>query len=344
MNANKSFILVTGAAGFIGHSLVKKLLKKGNNVIGIDNLNSYYSKSLKDSRIEDLNFFATNLESDWIFEKAEINNYSELISLFSRYKITIIVHLAAQAGVRYSIENPKAYIQSNLVGFSNILEISRRFTIQNLIFASSSSVYGGNTKLPFNERQQVNHPVSLYAATKKANELMAHSYSHLFGIPVTGLRFFTVYGPWGRPDMAPMLFANAIVKGKPIKIFNNGNMQRDFTYIEDIVEAIHRCIKKPAKSNHKFDSNNPDPSTSFAPYKLFNIGNSKPVNLLSFIELLEKTLNKEAIKIFLPMQKGDVINTEADTTKLKSWIGFIPQTPLEEGVKLFADWYKDFYK
>ena len=345
MNANnKSFILVTGAAGFIGYSFAKKLLEKDNNVIGIDNLNSYYSVSLKESRIKDLISFSERFKSDFCFEKIDINNYSELENLFSKFKIKIVVHLAAQAGVRYSIENPQAYIKNNLVGFSNILEICRNYDIENLIYASSSSVYGGNTKLPFNEKQSVNHPVSLYAATKKSNELMAHSYSHLFRIPVTGLRFFTAYGPWGRPDMAPMIFAKAIFEGKPIKIFNNGNMQRDFTYIEDIVEAIYRCSLKPAKSNKIFDSNNPDPSTSHAPYKLFNIGNSKPINLLEFIEVLEKSLKKKAIKIFLPMQQGDVINTAADTDALKSWIGFIPNTSLEKGVGLFARWYKDFYK
>ena len=337
----KSF-LITGAAGFIGAALAKKLLSEGEKVIGIDNINDYYDPSLKKARLKQLDIYSN--DKYWSFYKISIENTSQVFDLFQKEKPQIVIHLAAQAGVRYSLENPSAYIQSNLVGFGNILEACRKFQVKNLIYASSSSVYGGNRKLPFNEKDPVNHPISLYAASKKANELMAHSYSHLYGIPSTGLRFFTVYGPWGRPDMAPMIFAKAILEEKPIKVFNQGEMNRDFTYIDDIVEGIFRCCYQPATVNCDFNSILPDPSTALAPYRLFNIGNAKPINLMRFIELLEKLLGKKAKKDFQPIQPGDVISTAADTSALDKWIGFKPSTSLEEGVEKFANWYCDFYK
>jgi UDP-glucuronate 4-epimerase len=267
-----------------------------------------------------------------------------LLKLFAAEKPRVVVNLAAQAGVRYSLENPAAYIQSNLVGFGHILEGCRHHGVENLVYASSSSVYGGNRNLPFHEQQAVNHPVSLYAASKKANELMAHTYSHLYGLPATGLRFFTVYGPWGRPDMAPMLFAKAILAGEPIKVFNHGKMQRDFTYIDDIVEGVLRCCDKPATSNLEFDPMQPDPATAAAPHRVFNIGNSQPTELLRFIEVMEQALGREAIKDFQPMQPGDVVATAADTQALEAWVGFKPSTPIEQGIQQFADWYRQFYQ
>ncbi len=333
--------LVTGAAGFIGSALVERLLAEGEKVIGIDNLNSYYEVALKKARLSKIDKIFK--PDSWTFHELDISNSDSLKKLFKEEKPNVVVNLAAQAGVRYSISNPSAYIQSNLVGFSEILEACRHHNVQHLIYASSSSVYGGNQQLPFHESHPVNHPVSLYAATKKANELMAHTYSHLYGIPATGLRFFTVYGPWGRPDMAPMLFAKAILSGEAIKVFNYGQMQRDFTYIDDITEGIFRCCYKPATMNKGFDPFKPDPSTAAAPHRLFNIGNSKPTNLLRFIELLEQALDREAIKDFQPMQPGDVVATAADTSALESWIGFQPNTKIEEGIKKFASWYQSFY-
>ena len=265
------------------------------------------------------------------------------MDLFARERPSVVVNLAAQAGVRYSIENPAAYIQSNLVGFGNLLEGCRHHGVQNLVYASSSSVYGGNRNLPFQERQPVNHPMSLYAASKKANELMAHTYSHLYDLPATGLRFFTVYGPWGRPDMAPMLFARAILAGEPIKVFNDGRMQRDFTYIDDIVEGVIRCCDKPATIDQTFDPLQPDPATAAAPHRVFNIGNSQPTELLHFIEVMEHALGCKAIKDFQPMQPGDVVATAADTQALEAWVGFRPSTPIEVGVGRFARWYREFY-
>ena len=336
--------LVTGAAGFIGAALVSKLLKKGEDVIGIDNLNDYYNVNLKKYRLNNLSNYAQDISNSWSFYEGAIDDFEYLNKLFKIYKPEVVINLAAQAGVRYSIEKPQKYIQSNLVGFGNILELSRIYEIKNLIYASSSSVYGGNKKLPFSELDQVNHPISLYAATKKSNELMAHSYSHLFKIPVTGLRFFTVYGPWGRPDMAPMLFADAILSDKPINLFNNGNMMRDFTFIDDISAAIFRCCYKPATPNKNFDQFAPDPATSFAPSKIFNIGNGRPVNLMHFIELLENSLGKKAIKNFRSMQPGDVKETSSDTSMLESWINFKPSTPIEVGVDAFAQWYLKYQK
>ena len=334
-------ILVTGSAGFIGYHLCKRLLKEGKNVVGIDNLNSYYDRKLKEARNKKL--FDSAVESNYRFLKGNIENKELINDIFKKYKPKYVINLAAQAGVRYSIENPHTYIKSNIEGFQNILDNCKESNINHLIYASSSSVYGGNKKLPFSENDLVNHPVSLYAATKKSNELMAHCYSHLYSIPSTGLRFFTVYGPWGRPDMAPMIFADSILKGIPIKVFNNGNMKRDFTYIDDIVEGVFRCCFKPASSSKNFDFFNPDPSKSFAKHRIFNIGNGKPVDLMEFIHILEKNLGVEAIKDYQPMQKGDVKDTWADTNSLEKWINFKSETSIYEGVKKFADWYKDFY-
>ena len=333
-------VLVTGAAGFIGAALSKRLLLQGDRVVGVDNLNDYYNPALKLARIGEIEAVATN--SSWKFDRLSLEDGEGLKQLFESEAPQVVVNLAAQAGVRYSLVNPLAYIQSNIVGFAQILECCRNYGIKNLIYASSSSVYGGNKNLPFNEQQPVNHPVSFYAATKKSNELMAHSYSHLYGIPSTGLRFFTVYGPWGRPDMAPMLFAKAILSGEPIKVFNHGKMQRDFTYIDDIVEGVVRCIEKPATANHEFDPLNPDPATARSPHRLFNIGNSQPVNLLKFIDILEQELGQKAIKRFEPMPSGDVVSTAADTQALEDWIQFRPSVSIEDGVTHFANWYKQF--
>ena len=333
--------LVTGAAGFIGAALSLRLLERGERVVGIDNLNSYYDPQLKCARLARIKEAAP--ADAWRFEQLALEDGEALMALFAAEQPRVVVNLAAQAGVRYSLENPAAYIQSNLVGFGHILEGCRHHDVDNLVYASSSSVYGGNRNLPFHERQPVNHPVSLYAASKKANELMAHTYSHLYGLSATGLRFFTVYGPWGRPDMAPMLFAKAILAGEPIKVFNHGKMQRDFTYINDIVEGVLRCCDKPATANPEFDPLQPDPATAAVPHRLFNIGNSQPIELLRFIEVLEQALGKEAIKDFQPMQPGDVVATAADTQALEEWVGFRPRTPIEDGVERFASWYCDFY-
>ena len=334
-------VLVTGAAGFIGAALSLRLLERGERVVGIDNINSYYDPQLKRARLARIEQAAT--ADAWRFEQLALEDGEALMALFAAEQPRVVVNLAAQAGVRYSLENPAAYIQSNLVGFGHILEGCRHHGVENLVYASSSSVYGGNRNLPFHERQPVNHPVSLYAASKKANELMAHTYSHLYGLPATGLRFYTVYGPWGRPDMAPMLFAKAILAGDPIKVFNHGKMQRDFTYIDDIVEGVLRCCDKPATANPDFDPLDPDPATAAAPHRVFNIGNSQPIELLRFIEVMEQALGKEATKDFQPMQPGDVVATAADTQALEKWVGFRPSTPIEEGVDRFAGWYKDYF-
>ncbi len=333
-------VLVTGAAGFIGAALSIRLLQRGDRVVGLDNLNDYYDPTLKQARLRQIEAVAP--EGSWRFECFGLEDGDSLNALFADERPHVVVNLAAQAGVRYSLENPAAYIQSNLVGFGNLLEGCRHYGTENLVYASSSSVYGGNRNLPFHERQPVNHPVSLYAASKKANELMAHTYSHLYGLPATGLRFFTVYGPWGRPDMAPMLFARAILAGEPIKVFNHGKMQRDFTYIDDIVEGVMRCCDKPATANPDFDPLQPDPATAAAPHRVFNIGNSQPTELLRFIEVMELALGREAIKDFQSMQPGDVVATAADTDALSSWVGFRPATSIETGVERFASWYKDF--
>ena len=330
-------VLITGAAGFIGAALSIRLLQRGDQVIGLDNLNDYYDPSLKQARLRQVEAAAS--PGAWRFEHLALEDEQALMTLFAEERPQVVVNLAAQAGVRYSLENPAAYIQSNLVGFGHVLQGCRHHGVENLVYASSSSVYGGNRNLPFHERQPVNHPVSLYAASKKANELMAHTYSHLYGLPATGLRFFTVYGPWGRPDMAPMLFARAILAGEPIKVFNYGKMQRDFTYIDDIVEGVIRCCDKPATVNPDFDPLQPDPATAAAPHRVFNIGNSQPTELLRFIEVMENCLGYKALKDMQPMQPGDVVSTAADTQALQDWVDFAPSTPLEVGVSRFTDWY-----
>lgn len=334
MEPNPMKILVTGAAGFIGMHTAKRLLERGDEVVGVDNLNDYYSPQLKLARLSQLQAF-----KNFSFLQLDIADRPAMRILFENGKFAGVTHLAAQPGVRYSLQNPHAYVDSNLVGFVNVLEGCRHAQVQHLVYASSSSIYGGNTAMPFSEHHNVDHPVSLYAATKKANELMAHTYSHLFGLPTTGLRFFTVYGPWGRPDMSPMLFATAILKGDPIKVFNHGNMLRDFTYIDDIVEGIVRVLDKSATPNSSFNPAAPDPATSHAPYRVFNIGNSQPVPLLDYIHELENALGKTTALDFLPMQAGDVPATAADTSELEQWIGFKPRTPLAKGLAEFAGWF-----
>ena len=337
-------ILITGSAGFIGFHLSKELLKKGINVIGYDNVNEYYDPNLKEARLKELKIIASKLSSEFTFIKGNLEDKQLLTDTFRCYKPEKVVNMAAQAGVRYSIENPSSYINSNLVGFGNVLEECRNNNVGHLIYASSSSVYGGNSNMPFSEQHGVDHPVSLYAASKKANELMAHTYSHLYGLPSTGLRFFTVYGPWGRPDMALFLFTKAILNNKPIKIFNNGNMIRDFTYIDDIVESLIRVINKPAVSDSNFDKLNPNPATSWAPHRLFNIGNSNPVELMKYISAIEDSIGKKAIKNYLPIQPGDVIATSADTKLLEEWIDFKPKTSIQFGISKFVEWYRKFYQ
>jgi UDP-glucuronate 4-epimerase len=331
-------LLITGAAGFIGFHLSKKLLEEGYQVIGIDNLNDYYDPGLKKARLEVLGGY-----NNFSFHKVDLKDKSEVDSIFETYKPTYVINLAAQAGVRYSIENPYAYVDSNLIGFMNILEACRNYPVKHLIYASSSSVYGGNKVAPFSTNHNVDHPVSLYAATKKSNELMAHTYSHLYGIPTTGLRFFTVYGPWGRPDMAYFSFTRDIIVGKPIKVFNHGKMERDFTYIDDIIEGILRLIDKIPEANKDWDETVDDISTSFAPYKIYNIGNNQPVSLMRFINILEEKIGKVAEKIYMDMQPGDVLKTYADVSDLQKDIGFKPSTSLEQGLAEFVRWYKDYY-
>ena len=333
--------MVTGAAGFIGSSLCIKLLNNGFNVIGLDNVNDYYDVALKKKRLENINNIADDC---WEFYKYSLEDYDKINKLFGKYKFDIVVNLAAQAGVRYSLVNPKSYISSNLVGFANLLEIIRRNKVDNFIYASSSSVYGMSQKIPFSENDFVSHPVSLYAATKSSNELLAHSYSHLYGIKTIGLRFFTVYGPWGRPDMAPMIFAKSIFENKPIDIFNYGEMERDFTYIDDVVTSIFKCCLKPAKIDPFFSKKNPSPATSFAPHRIFNVGNKNPIKLMDFIEILEKYTGKKAIKNFQPIQPGDVLKTYADTKLLEKWIDYKPLTSLDKGIKEFINWYKNYHK
>lgn len=336
-------ILVTGAAGFIGYHLCDRLLMEGVEVVGYDNLNSYYDPALKRARLERLHTTALESATPFHLVEADLEDQGALSHVFDRYKPSHVVNLAAQAGVRYSIENPAAYIQSNLVGFGYLLECCRHHAIAHLVYASSSSVYGGNRILPFTESQGVDHPVSLYAASKKANELMAHTYSHLYGLPATGLRFFTVYGPWGRPDMALFLFTKAMLAGEPIKVFNNGEMKRDFTYIDDIIESLVRVLNRPAEPDAAFDSNHPNPSTSWAPHRVFNIGNSSPISLMSYIEAIEQAIGVTAQKQFLPIQPGDVPVTAADTSALEAWTGFRPSTSVREGVARFVRWYREFY-
>lgn len=332
-------ILVTGAAGFIGSALSIRLLERGDEVVGVDNLNNYYDINLKLARLERLRDY-----EQFKFVKLEIADRFALEELFVREKFQKVMHLAAQAGVRYSITNPHVYIDSNIVGFINVLEGCRHYGVEHLAYASSSSVYGANTNMPFSIHDNVDHPVSLYAASKKANELMAHTYSHLYQLPTTGLRFFTVYGPWGRPDMSLFMFTRNILEGKPIDVFNYGNHRRDFTYIDDIVEGVIRVIDQSAQANAGWASENPDPGTSLAPYRVYNIGNNNPVHLLTFIETLEKCLSKQAIKNLLPLQPGDVPDTYADVSDLVNDFGYKPGTLLETGIKNFVEWYKEFYR
>lgn len=327
-------ILVTGSAGFIGYHLSEKLLARGDTVTGLDNLNDYYEVSLKEARLDRL-----KTQPAFTFIRADLQDRPALEALFTENNFDAVINLAAQAGVRYSLENPHAYIDSNVVGFTNILECCRHHKIGHLVYASSSSVYGMNASMPFSVHDNVDHPISLYAATKKANELMAHTYSHLYNLPTTGLRFFTVYGPWGRPDMALFLFTKAILTGEPIRVFNNGKMQRDFTYIDDIVEGIIRVTDKPATPNSDWDAASPDPGTSSAPYRLYNIGNNNPVSLMDFIGAIEKALGKTAEKEFLPMQPGDVAATYADIDALIDSIDYHPQTPVQDGINNFIAWY-----
>ena len=331
-------VLVTGAAGFIGMHAVQRLCARGDVVVGIDNLNAYYDPSLKHARLGELAGLPT-----FRFERLDIVDASGLDALFAREKFDRVVHLAAQAGVRYSIENPLAYGDSNLAGFLNILEACRRHPVEHLVYASSSSVYGGNAKMPFSEGDSVDHPASLYAATKKANELMAHAYSHLYAIPTTGLRFFTVYGPWGRPDMAYFSFTRDILDGTPIDVYNDGRMLRDFTYIDDIVDGVVAVLDKPATPDARFDPLVPNPASSQAPYRVFNIGNQDPVALGDFIETIERALGVEAIKHYEPMQPGDVVATHADVSALKAWTGVSPHTPLSVGIGRFVEWFKRYY-
>lgn len=331
-------ILVTGAAGFIGMHTSERLLARGDQVVGLDNLNDYYDPRLKESRLARL-----TPNPAFRFVKMDVADRAGMEALFAAEQFDRVIHLAAQAGVRYSLQNPHAYIDSNIVGFTNILEGCRHSKVQHLVYASSSSVYGGNTRMPFSEHDSVDHPVSLYAATKKANELMAHTYSHLYGLPTTGLRFFTVYGPWGRPDMALFLFTKAILEGRAIDVFNHGRMKRDFTYIDDIVEGVLRTLDHVAEPDAAFDSDRPDPGRSKAPYRVFNIGNNNPVELMGFVEAIETTLGRKAEKNFLPLQDGDVPATYANTDELNAWTGFVPATSVSDGVARFVAWYRQYY-
>jgi len=332
-------ILVTGAAGFIGSRLADRLLARGDTVFGIDNLNDYYDVALKTARLEKL-----STREKFSFERLDISDRAGMESLFGRLKFDAVMNLAAQAGVRYSLENPHLYIESNIAGFCNILEGCRHSGVRHLVYASSSSVYGANTRLPFSEHDNIDHPLSLYAATKKANELMAHTYAHLYGLPCTGLRFFTVYGPWGRPDMALFKFTKNILEGQPIPVFNNGNMVRDFTYVDDIVEGVVRVIDRPAQADPAWDGAAPDPARSRAPYRIYNIGNNTPVQLMRYISVLERCLGKKAQIEMLPMQPGDIPATMADVSALQTDIGYRPGTAVEEGIPRFVEWYRGYYK
>lgn len=332
-------VLVTGSAGFIGFHLSKKLLTQGYRVIGLDNINDYYDVSLKEARTKIL-----NESSDFTFIKGDLKDINLLLKTFEQNRFNYVVNLAAQAGVRYSITNPQVYLESNIQGFLNILEACRQYKPEHLVYASSSSVYGANKEMPFSVKHNVDHPLSLYAASKKSNELMAHAYSVLYGLPTTGLRFFSAYGPFGRPDMALFIFTKAILEGKPINIFNEGKMKRDFTYIDDLVEGISRLLPHIATSDKKWNGEDPNPASSFAPYRLYNIGNHSQVELLYFIEIIEKKLNKKAIKNFMPIQEGDVPESLADVNELMQEVGFSPSTPIETGVANFIDWYLDYYK
>jgi UDP-glucuronate 4-epimerase len=332
-------ILVTGAAGFIGFHVARRLLAEGHTVVGLDNMSAYYDVSLKEARLAEL-----AKSNHFVFERADLADRDKMKSLFERYRFPYVVNLAAQAGVRYSLTDPHAYVDSNIQGFVNVLEGCRHNGCRHLLYASTSSVYGANTKLPFSTADNVDHPISLYAATKKANELMAHSYAHLFNLPTTGLRFFTVYGPWGRPDMAMWLFTSAILEGRPIKLFNGGNMRRDFTYVDDVVESVVRLVHKPATSNPDWSGERPDPASSAAPWRVFNIGNSRSVELMDVVALIEEALGKTAKRDMLPMQPGDVPDTFADVSALERAVGFRPATPVADGVRQFVDWYRSYHR
>ncbi|RMG33674.1 MAG: NAD-dependent epimerase [Planctomycetota bacterium] len=331
-------ILVTGAAGFIGFHLCRRLLQRGDRVVGVDNLNDYYDPRLKRDRLAQL-----ENADEFRFFRLDLADRAATAELFGGHRFDTVIHLAAQAGVRYSLKNPHAYVDSNLVGFVNVLEGCRHTGVGHLVYASSSSVYGANKRVPFSEHHNVDHPVSLYAATKKANELMAHTYSHLYGLPTTGLRFFTVYGPWGRPDMALYLFTEAIFAGRPIRVFNHGDMKRDFTYIDDIIEGVVRVADRIPQPNPAWDGFDPDPATSAAPYRIYNIGNNRPVHLMHLIETLERCIGRTAEKQFLPMQPGDVPETYADVSALQRDVGFRPATPIEVGVARFVEWYRQYH-
>ncbi len=332
-------LLITGCAGFIGFHLTMRRLRSGDTVIGIDNLNDYYDVGLKEARLALLKQY-----SNFTFYHDDISNLGTLQEIFAKHKPQRVANLAAQAGVRYSLINPHAYVQSNLVGFTNIIETCRQHQVEHLVYASTSSVYGANSTQPYQEAHSTNHPLTIYAASKKANELIAHSYSNLYQLPTTGLRFFTVYGPWGRPDMAFFSFTRDILLGNPIKVYNHGQMQRDFTYVDDIVEGISLAIDQPAFASKDWSSVNPDPATSSAPYRIYNIGNGNPVNLLDYIEAIEQAAGKKAIKEFLPMQDGDVVSTHADTERLQHDLGYLPATDVREGVNNFVKWYKEYYR
>ena len=336
-------VLITGAAGFIGFHSSKRLIDEGYEVIGIDNFNNYYDVKLKKARIEYIEKSKKSIHKKWKFIKCDLLERTKLDEIFDRYNPEYVINLAAQAGVRYSIDNPREYINSNIVGFMNLIECCRHNEVKHFIYASSSSVYGGNKTIPFKEDQGVNHPVSLYAATKRSNELIAHTYSHLYNLPSTGLRFFTVYGPWGRPDMAYYIFTSKIIKGEPIKIFNHGKMLRDFTYIDDVTNVISKIIHKIPKSNIKFDLSNPVPSKSWAPFKIFNVGNSNPMELITFIKIIENKLGLKAKKELLSMQLGDVEATSSDLGLIDEWVGFKPETSIEKGIEIFINWYKNYY-
>lgn len=337
-------VLVTGAAGFIGFNVAKKLLERGDDVVGFDNMNDYYDPTLKQARLAVLKDTAAQTQQTFTFIHANLADKAIVDQCFQDHQFDRVIHLAAQAGVRYSLENPLSYVESNLIGFTNIIEACRYAKTPHLTYASTSSVYGANTTMPFSEKHGVNHPVQFYAATKRANELMAHSYSHLFNLPTTGLRFFTVYGPWGRPDMALFKFTKNIIENKSIPVFNQGNHTRDFTFISDIVEGVIRSSDQIAQPDPNWDSKNPDPSTSYAPFRIFNIGNNNPVKLIEYIQAIEKALGKEAILELLPLQPGDVPDTFADSSALEQMVGYKPSVSVEDGVKQFVDWYRDFYQ
>jgi UDP-glucuronate 4-epimerase len=347
-------ILITGTAGFIGFHLAKKLIDAGHEVMGYDNINDYYDVNLKYARLTETGIdqnliteckqIQSSKYPNYSFVKGNLENASFLETVFAKFRPEYVCNLAAQAGVRYSLQNPSAYLNSNISGFLNILEMCRKYPVKHLVYASSSSVYGLNKKMPLSVSDNVDHPISLYAASKKSNELMAHTYSYLFGIPTTGLRFFTVYGPWGRPDMALFIFTKNILENRPIEVYNNGNMVRDFTFVEDISEGISRVLNHPAEPNKKWEGLHPDPATSMAPYRIYNIGNSSPVKLLNYIDAIEKTLGKKAEKIMMPMQPGDVPATHADVSHLEKDVQYKPKTPVEEGIRKFIKWYKEYYK